>query len=690
MTHQSPENLKISLKNIPREYGCYLWYGYKNLPENEPANKNNDKHTTDRQPKTEKEIVLYVGKASKLRDRVRQYLNSTDHKTRFLMARVTRVEYIVTGSETEALLLESNLIKEHNPPYNVRLKDDKRYPYLCLTLGEPYPRLIMTRRRTNRAHHYSGPFTDVKAARNTMALVHRIFPVRKRNLKLPQKRPLKPCLNYHIKRCWAPCTGKVDKDEYRNMVIEIKDFLEGNSEKVQNSLRQKMQTYSENMQFEKAARIRDLLADIEAVQNTQQVHGEDEGSDFDVIGVYRIKREKLEQELKIDSIHLDYIEGHDEDILAQLVLLQVRNGNLISKRTWSFTETIEIEDQPDSTRFFEGFFREYYLQVQDIPAKIFLSEPFKSAPHWQKLLSQKTGHKGKTVTIIADADVTTAKENENLPEKYTDMATGISNTALMQMALNNARLTMREQLLTEKLRNQRLGLKQIQQFLNLPRLPQTIECYDISNFQGMQAVGSGVMLKDGLPHKSGYRKYRIKTVEGANDPAMMYEVLSRRMQRFVSGQIKPPDLIIIDGGTTQLNAALEARNEAGVQVTIVGLAKKREEIYTESGDILQMDKNSPGMLLIRLARDEAHRFGVAYHRNLRMKKNLNSFLDEFKGIGKVKREKIMNLLRKTDLGSLTAAKLAEQIQEAGQIKKALGEEIAARAFELFTGDHSPE
>jgi excinuclease ABC subunit C len=255
----------------------------------------------------------------------------------------------------------------------------------------------------------------------------------------------------------------------------------------------------------------------------------------------------------------------------------------------------------------------------------------------------------------------------------------------MQMAQNNARLVMRERLLSENLRNQRVGLKQLQKFIGLKNPPQVIECYDISNIQGTDPVASGVMLRDGMPYKSGYRKYRIKTIEGANDPAMMHEVLSRRFARIKSGEIELPDLIVIDGGSTQLSAALRARSEAGLNIPMIGLAKKQEEIYTEDGRILRFDKESPGMQILRRARDEAHRFAVSYHRNLRMKRNLRSVFDGIEGIGEKKRAAILLTLRKLDLDGMDAAALAEKIRQEAKVSREQSEALAQKIFAGLEG-----
>lgn len=614
----SLEKIFQSVPTIPAQPGCYLWKG--NV--------------------AGQETVLYVGKSISLRSRVRQYFKSTDYKTQFLMQRVSALDWVVTQNELEALLLENTLIKKHKPPYNIRLKDDKAYPYLCLSMGEPFPRLFLTRKKTSREHIYFGPFTDVRAARSTMALLHKVFPIRKRPLRLPLKNPAKPCLNFHMSRCWAPCAGNVEEAEYREMVSEIKNFLEGNGNQVQERLEHIMEAYSLKREYEKAARIRNVLSDIEATQKEQNVQFFTGESDFDVIGVYSINRDALLQELALPFDALTFSEQSENLSFGQVALLKVRNGKLISKQSYALSEGLPPDDNERSAELFETFFRDYYFYFRDIPAQITLSHKFSRVQLWEKSLSDTAG---KTVSLIEPKKAHTRKN-------------------LIEIALNNARLSLSERILTEKIRNQKLGLRQIQTFLKLQAAPHIIECYDISNISGKEAVGSGVMLKDGLPFKSGYRKYKIKNFIEPNDPGMMNEVISRRMARISSGNIKKPDLIVIDGGKTQLRAAIAARKEHAVTVPMIGLAKKREEVHLENGSILSMDKNSPGMMLLRLARDEAHRFGVSYHRNLRIKRNLASILDRVKGVGHKRKIKFASEIRKISIDEFTPKTLFDYLK----------------------------
>ncbi len=625
------EHLLERVRLAPSTPGCYLWLG------------ENEEPGSDRK-------VLYVGKAINLRSRTRQYLNTDDYKTLFLMARVRDIDWISTNNEVEALLLENNLIKKHNPPYNVRLRDDKSYPYLCLTMGEPFPRLIVTRKKKNPKHLYFGPYIDAGAARNTLALIHRIFPIRKRALKLPLKKPARPCLNYHIGRCLSPCSGKVGIEEYGELIQKIKSFLEGKNDELVRLLQKEMGEFSENQEYEKAAARRDMLRDIETLYADQSVHAEEENQNYDVIGMYVVSRRELAESLDMETISYQRQFREQSAYLAQFVLLRVRNGNLINKGAYTMTDIpAEKDDENLRNEFMDGFFREYYLQLPDPPPRIFAGSPFFNGEIWSQAIKKSAGVSAEIIS----------PENGSL--KHTAPEGQGANRGLMKMAVNNARLTLREKVLSEQIRNQRFGLRQIQKFLDLERLPEIIECYDISNIQGKQAVGCGVYLKNGIPYKAGYRRYKIRTKETPDDPAMMHEVLDRRLARLKSDkrEIAAPDLIVIDGGATQLNAALEARRKNGAKIPMIGLAKKLEEIYTEEGEILQMDKNSPGMLILRLARDEAHRFSVSYHRTLRNKKSLTSSFAAIPGMGPQKTAKVLEMIQNGKLSGSDRKKLRE-------------------------------
>lgn len=619
-------------------------------------------------------VPLYVGKARNLRARIRQYLTSDDLKTTFLMKRARDIRWIATDNETEALLLENNLIKKHRPVYNVRLKDDKQYPYICISMSEAFPRIYLTRRRLP-GNLYFGPFSKAQVAREKIQLTLDMFPLRRRPLKLPLAKPVKPCLNYHLKKCLAPCAEKITREEYAKIVQQAIDFISGNDDEVRRQVEHKMQRLATEMKFEEAAKLRDILAYFNERNISPQVEMQNELPEFDILGVYSADYNQLKIDLSLrDEDLLARLPGGRDTLaepalrLAQICLLKFRDGRLIAKENFSLTETDMSAVALTDAEFTETFFREYYMGMLDLPAFIVVPDGLDLS-----IWSDTLGEGVRVVTLTAFAASFHSGNHEIRP------------AALMQMAINNARLVMRERLLSENLRNQRVGLKQLQKFLGLKSSPVTIECYDISNIQGSESVASGVMLRDGMPYKPGYRKYRIKTVEGANDPAMMYEAISRRLARVKTGEVAAADLIVIDGGSTQLNAAMRARSEAGLSVPMMGLAKKLEEIYTEDGRILRFDKESPGMQILRRARDEAHRFAVSYHRNLRMKRNLKSVFDEIDGVGDKKRTAILLALRKIDLGEMSEADLAKKIKKETGVTNEVSHALAQKIFTSLPG-----
>ncbi|HMV35848.1 MAG TPA: excinuclease ABC subunit UvrC [Turneriella sp.] len=638
--------LSERISHAPDSCGVYQWF----------------EHAGDRTP-------LYVGKARNLRSRLRQYLNSDDLKTTFLMRRASHIEWIATDNETEALLLENNLIKKHRPVYNVRLKDDKQYPYICISMSEPFPRIYLTRRRLP-GNLYFGPFSKAQVAREKIQLTLDMFPLRRRPLKLPLAKPAKPCLNYHLKKCLAPCAEKISQHDYAAIVQQAIDFISGSDDEIRQQVEKKMHRLAAEMKFEEAARLRDILAYFNERNITPQVEMRDALPDFDIVGIYSAPLEQLKADLSLRDEDLSARKSAPgADLrMAQICLLKFRDGRLIAKENFSVTETDMNSATLSDAEFAETFFRDYYLGMIDLPPYIVVPDGLDLAS-WSEAL--KTG-----LRVLGLAEFSQAVKDANKE---------VNPAALMQMANNNARLVMRERLLSENLRNQRVGLKQLQKFIGLKNPPQVIECYDISNIQGTDPVASGVMLRDGMPYKSGYRKYRIKTIEGANDPAMMHEALSRRLARVKSGEVQPADLIVIDGGSTQLNAALQARSEAGLSIPMIGLAKKQEEIYTEDGRILRFDKESPGMQIIRRARDEAHRFAVSYHRNLRMKRNLRSVFDGVEGIGEKKRAAILLALRKLDLGEIDATALAKKIRKESGVTAEQSEALAQKIFAGLKG-----
>ncbi|MDV6235040.1 excinuclease ABC subunit UvrC [Leptospira ellisii] len=556
------------IKNLGISPGCYLW-------------------------KSRKGEVLYVGKAKNLEKRVRNYLkeNHPDVKTRALQREIFDLDWIATATEKEALILEATLIKKHNPRFNVRLKDDKKYPYICVSLSEPFPMVYVTRKLKDNGDRYFGPYSDVRSTRETLDIILRIFPIRKTRQVLPLPKPRRPCLNFDMGRCLAPCRGTVSEEEYKVVVNEVIQFLEGRKESLANDLSSKMNSFSDALEFEKAARYRDMLQRIQNFRERQTVVSTD-GGDEDVLGFARKEDE------------------------GQVVLLEVRGGRLETKKSFPFKGVLDAED----SEILGAFFRDYYLNAVLVPPVILLpAEAKEEVSMVVDILQEKTGFRPKLKSPRSG-----------------------DKRSLLKLAEKNAELGLTERLLATHYRDQTAGLKEIQEMFSLDKPPHILECYDISHFQGSQPVASGVMFVEGKPFKQGYRKYNMRGYEGINDPGMMHEVISRRLQRIINEEGIFPDLIVIDGGPTQLTKACEAAVEAGAEnIPMVGLAKKREEIYFPGdNEPFIFDINSPGMKLLRHLRDEAHRFGVSHHRSRRNKETMRVLIQDVPDIG-FKRSKLL-------------------------------------------------
>lgn len=593
--------IREKIKNLSDTPGCYLW-------------------------KNEAGEIIYVGKALKLSDRVRSYLNPniTDTKTLSLQSEIFDFDWIATHNEEEALILEATLIKKYSPRYNVRLKDDKRYPYICISIDEMYPMVYLTRNVKNDNRRYFGPYTDTRATRDILNLIHKVFPVRKVVQKLPLSKPRRPCLNFHIKRCLGPCQGNVPKEDYDLMIKQVIQFLEGKKETIEKDLKEKMLQYSEDMEYEKAAEIRDRLISIERIRSRQTIVNHS-SEDEDIIS---------------------YAKREDE---GQVVILEVRCGRLESKKTFA------LHGMKDSSEkeIILSFLEQYYLNAQLIPAYIILPASIKE--EGKPILAYIQKLTGRTVKL---------KFPISGPKR-----------ALLKLAEKNAEMNLTERILATKLRDQTTALKELQENLKLSSLPEIIECYDISHFQGTEAVASGVMFVDGKPYKQGYRHYKIKGYTGINDPGMIHEVISRRLQRLLNEEEPLPDLIVIDGGPTQLNRACEAALALDLgSLAIISLAKKHEEVYFPGESTpYSFDSNSPSMRLLRHLRDEAHRFGITYHRERRNKSTLKTILDEIPDIGKERRKAILKAFADK---SLSEATIEEFMQVEG-----IGEVLAKKIYE---------
>jgi excinuclease ABC subunit C len=592
--------IKQKIKNLGEESGCYLW-------------------------KDKQDTVIYVGKALKLSDRVRSYLNPniSDIKTLSLQSEIHDLEWIITNTEHEALILEASLIKKYFPKFNIRLKDDKRYPFICVSLDEMFPMVYLTRKVKADGKKYFGPYTDVKATRDLLNLILKIFPIRKTPLKLPLKKPQKPCLNFHIKRCLGPCKGDVSKEEYGNVVNQVIKFLDGKKEDLVRELKKNMEEYSLKMMFERAAIYRDMISSIQILNKRQTVISSSE-EDEDILAIAV------------------------RDDTAQMVVFEVREGRLEGKKSFALDGTLNSKNEDA----FLSFIKLYYIENYNLPSVIRI--PIRVSKEVEEIQS--------TLRI-------TTKKKIFIKSSLQGKAKGIYN-----LALRNAELNLTERLLATKLKNQNEALKNLKELLKLEKEPSIIECYDISHFQGSEPVGSGVMFVDGNPYKNGYRHYTIKSYTGINDPGMMHEVIGRRLQRLLNQEESLPDLVVIDGGFTQLTRATEAAVSLEIDnLPMIGLAKKREEVYFPGEkNPYTFPIDSPGMRLLRQIRDEAHRFGITHHRKRRNKATLSGILDGIKDIGPKRKKLIYTFFSgKKKLKDTTL----EELQSIPEISEAIAEKV---------------
>ncbi len=542
--------------------------------------------------------IIYIGKASSLKKRVSSYFQKTNHdlKVSILINHISDFEYVITDSEIEALILESTLIKKHKPKYNVRLKDDKRYPYIAVTLSETYPRVIITRRLIKNNDRYFGPYTDARAARSIVSTINTIFKLRLCKKPLPLKSNERPCLNLQIKKCSGLCSGKMTIDEYMNIVNNAIKFLEGKVQPVIDELKELMLDYSERHKYENAAQIRDIIFDIQKVSGSQKVYTPI-GSDKDYIGI-RI---------------------HNNE--AVIILFEFRNGILLGRKI-SVLENIELSDKEEMIK---SFIIDYYKNMLP-PAKIISQYHVNDEEVLKEYLTK----------------MISKKVNISIPRASEDKG-------VMNMIQKNLDVIVADRTASHMLRDKRDGLLELKNVLSLSAMPDVIECFDISNIQGKNAVASMVRFKGGGPDKSNYRRYRIRAYDSPNDPAMIHEAVARRLQYLVNEEKSLPDLIVIDGGKSQLGRALEVKKALELNVTIISIAKRFEEIFTEStAEPLRLDKSSPALKIIQNIRDEAHRFAVEYHKKLRAKEFKKSVIDDIPDIGEKKKKLLLKHLGSAD------------------------------------------
>ena len=595
------------LAELPKSPGCYLF-------------------------KNGKGEIIYVGKAKVLKNRVRSYFQkgtSKDSKTLVMVKKIEDIDWFATNNEVEAFILEANLIKEHTPRYNVTLKDDKSFPYIRIT-NEPYPQVYLTRRVVRDGSKYLGPFTNVTKVRQALKVVKKVFSIRSCsyhiNDEFIQQKKAKVCLDYHIKKCDGPCEGLVSQKEYRAMVRQVEDYLNGKMSGVISYITNKMKEAAETEEFEDAARFRDQLAIVKKRAESQMVES-------------------------LEAADRDFIAIAQEEQNACAVVLRVREGKLIGLDHF-FLKGLENEHSESILRQFIG---QYYTNAENVPKEVFSEIKLKESITIEQWLGKKRGSHVKLLT----------------PQRG-------KKKKLLSMAKKNANLHLKEFILNKIARADYIpkSLSALKNDLNMEKIPRRIEAFDISNIQGKDAVGSMVCFLNAMPKKSEYRRFKIKSVEGPDDYSMMREVLLRRYRRVLEEDKPLPDLILVDGGKGQLSAAVSVLTNLDLlDLDVIGLAKRLEEVYKPyQSEPQNISKTSPGLSLLRRIRDESHRFAVTYHRKLRKKRNLHSVLDDVKGVGPNKRNallaefKSVNDIKDAPLNKLTtipgiSIKLATSIKE---------------------------
>lgn len=613
-------NFEEELKKLPKKPGVYIM-------------------------RDDKDVILYVGKAINLHNRVRSYFRENIGRGPAIdqmVSLIARFEYIVTDSELEALVLENNLIKENSPKYNTLLKDDKTYPYIKVTVGEDYPRILFSRTMKKDKSRYFGPYTSAAAVKDTIELLNKLYQLRTCNRVLPRDTGLeRPCLNYHIKQCLAPCQGYVSKEEYRQQVAGALEFLNGNYSPILKDLEEKMKKAAEAMEFEDAARYRDLLSSVRQVSQKQKIT-EGVGEDKDILALYQDETEAVVQ------------------------VFFVRDGKLIGREHYYMTHVPE-NNKP---AILQDFVKQFYAGTPFIPRELMLQYEIEDAELIEKWLSERKGSR-----------------------VYLKVPKIGSKEKLVELAAQNAKLVLsqdREKLKREEGRT--IGaVKEISDLLQLPLTGTArMEAYDISNINGFENVGSMVVYEKGKPKRSDYRKFKIKSVSGPDDYACMREVLTRRfrhgmeeskeleeqeMDQEYGSFTKFPDLILMDGGRGQVNIALSVLEELGIDIPVCGMVKddnhRTRGLYYHNIE-LPIDTHSEGFKLITRIQDEAHRFAIEYHRSLRSKTQVKSVLDDIPGVGPARRKALMRHFK--SLEEIRQASV-EELMEIPEMNERTAEEI---------------
>ncbi len=618
-------DIQEELKKLPQKPGVYLMHDAK-------------------------DEIIYIGKAVRLRNRVRQYFRPSHNeglKKEQMVRQIERFEYIITDSELEALILECNLIKEHRPKYNTMLRDDKSYPYIRVTLGEAFPRVLFSRQMKKDKSRYFGPYTSGGAVKDTIELIGKLYSLRTCSRSLPKDiGKERPCLNYHIHQCMAPCQGYISQEEYRQKIDQAMAFLNGHYQPVMEDLEHKMQEASENMNFEKAIEYRELLKAVKQIAQKQKITSSD-GEDKDIVAMA----------------------SDGEDAVVQVFF--IRDGKLIGRDHFH----VNVGSEDTRSQVLATFVKQFYAGTPFIPRELMLQEEIEESEVIAEWLTQKRGQK---VYI-------------RVPKKGT-------KEKLVELAAQNANMVLSQD--KEKIKREEgrtIGaLKQIGSLLGLENLKR-VEAYDISNISGFESVGSMIVYEKGKPKRSDYRKFKLRTVTGPDDYGSMYEVLTRRfshgikeletlkqrdMENDYGSFTRFPDLIMMDGGKGQVNVALRVLEELKLNIPVCGMVKddnhRTRGLYYHNEEI-PIDRHSEGFKLITRIQDEAHRFAIEFHRSLRSKEQVHSVLDDIPGIGATRRKALMKKflsldgIRDADVETLAAI-------------PSMNEQAAKSVYEFF---HSP-
>ncbi len=616
LNHNSAKNFKEfnienELKKLPAKPGVYLMHDAS-------------------------DEIIYVGKAIKLCNRVRQYFQRSKKpsaKIEQMVSHVAYFEYIVTDSEMEALILECNLIKKHRPRYNTMLMDDKAYPYIRITVDEDFPRVMLAHKQVRDKSRYFGPYPSGLAVKDTLELVHKLFGIRTCNRVLPRDQGKeRPCLNYHISQCMGPCQGYVTKEEYNKQIDRVISLLNGNYVQLRKELEEKMKAAAAELEFETAAKYRDLAEGITKIAQQQKITDSSSLNDRDVIA--------------------SAIEGTD----AVVQVFFVREGKLIGRDHYH----VSVAGGDTEADVLSSFIKQYYAGTPFLPGEIYIPCELEDMEIISSWLSKK---RGKKVELLVP--------KRGRKEK------------MLELAAQNAKIVLRQDKDRIKREEERTtgALKEIEGWLNLPHIYR-MEAYDISNTSGMESVGSMVVFEGGKPKRNDYRKFKIRTVQGPNDYASMYEVLTRRFERAIKnseGFSRLPDVIMMDGGRGQVNMALEVLNKLGLSIPVCGMVKddhhRTRGLYYNNVE-LPIDTHSEGFHLITRVQDEAHRFAIEYHKSLRGKKEIHSILDDIPGIGPKRRLALMRQFG--DIYAIREATVAQLADVEG-----MNERAAEAVYEFF-------